>query len=104
MKPLRMSPQTLQVLQHFVAEPKAWRYGYDLSRDTSLKAGTLYPILMRLTEHSLLEAQWIASEAGTPPRHMYRLTAKGARFAKEKLADAPGIAKSLRPVSNRGRA
>ena len=104
MKPLRMSPQTLQVLQMFVAEPKAWRYGYDLSRDTSLKAGTLYPILIRLTEHSLLEAQWIAGEAGTPPRHMYRLTVKGVRFAKEKLVDVPGNAKFLRPMPNRGRA
>lgn len=88
MKIPRMSSQTLVVLACFAAKPGAWRYGYELSVETDLKAGTLYPILVRLTEHAVLEAKWVTTEKGTPPRHMYRLTAAGKQFAKERVAEA----------------
>src|SRR5258708_5466964 len=74
---LRLSPQTLQVLDAFLREPVEWKYGYDISRNTGLKSGTLYPILMRMAERKLLETGWEAAEAGKPPRHLYRLTADG---------------------------
>lgn len=79
----RRSPQTLQILAEFLQNPKEWKYGYDLSRSTGLKSGTLYPILVRLAEHALLEAEWDTSEIGKPPRHMYRLTPNGLRCARE---------------------
>jgi PadR family transcriptional regulator PadR len=80
---LRLSPQTLQVLDAFLQAPKDWIYGYDISRNTGLKSGTLYPILMRLAERKLLETSWEAAEVGKPPRHLYRLTTEGMRFAQE---------------------
>jgi len=80
---LRLSLQTLQVLDAFLQASEDWIYGYDISRNTGLKSGTLYPILMRLAEHKLLETSWETTEAGRPPRHMYRLTAEGIRFVKE---------------------
>jgi PadR family transcriptional regulator PadR len=80
---LRLSPQTLQVLGAFVEGPKDWKYGYDISRNTGLKSGTLYPILMRLAERKLLETSWETAEIGKPPRHLYRLTPDGLRFARE---------------------
>jgi PadR family transcriptional regulator PadR len=80
---LRLSPQTLQVLDAFLLEPVEWKYGYDISRNTGLKSGTLYPILMRMAERKLLETGWETAEAGKPPRHLYRLTADGMRFARE---------------------
>ncbi len=83
LKPIRFSPQTLDLLSALLASRQSWRYGYDLSRETGLKSGTLYPILMRLEERSLLETRWEAPEPGRPPRHMYRLTQDGFRFAKE---------------------
>ena len=79
----RLSPQTLETLNAFLQEPKDWKYGYDISRDTGLKSGTLYPILMRLAERKLLETSWETSEPGKPPRHLYRLTPDGLRFARE---------------------
>ena len=82
---LRLSPQTIRVFDAFLEAPREWRYGYDISRDTDLKSGTLYPILMRLADHKLLETSWETTEPGKPPRHMYRLTAKGLRFAHEQL-------------------
>ena len=80
---LRLSPQTLQVLDAFLQAPKDWIYGYDISRNTGLKSGTLYPILIRLAERKLLETSWETAEVGKPPRHLYRLTPEGMRFAQE---------------------
>lgn len=87
-----MSPQTIRVLDEFAERPSAWHYGYELSRATGLKSGTLYPILMRLAKYGLLETKWIATEKGVPPRHTYRLTPKGVEVLRElpaKLRPAP---------------
>lgn len=82
-RPLRKSPQTLLVLEAFLAAPARWQYGYDISRATGVKSGTLYPILMRLDEGGLLVSRWEAAEAGRPPRHMYQLNPEGLRAARE---------------------
>ncbi|MGA2217552.1 MAG: PadR family transcriptional regulator [Terracidiphilus sp.] len=79
---LRLSPQTVLVLDAFLKQPEEWMYGYDLSRVTGLKSGTLYPILIRMAERKLLETQWETVEVGRPPRHMYRFTPEGLRFAR----------------------
>lgn len=84
MRTPRLSPQTLRVLERFVERPTAWRYGYELSRETGLKSGTLYPILMRLAKYSLLETKWVMTEDGVPPRHTYRLTPNGMELARAK--------------------
>jgi PadR family transcriptional regulator, regulatory protein PadR len=80
---LRLSRQTLLILDVFLESARQWKYGYDLSRITGLKSGTLYPLLMRLADHKLLETSWETIEPGRPPRHLYRLTAEGVRFARE---------------------
>jgi len=84
----RLSPQTVLVLDAFLERPKSWRYGYDISRDTGLKSGTLYPILIRLADHELVETRWETTESGKPPRHMYRLTPEGVRSARAQLRDS----------------
>ena len=90
---LRISQQTIQVLADFVHQPNDWKYGYDISRNTGLKSGTLYPILIRLAEHGILATRWEQTEPGKPPRHMYRLTADGLRYAREQ---APLLLKRVR--------
>ncbi len=85
---MRSSRQTLQVLAEFLADERAWRYGYDISRVTGLKSGTLYPILMRLAERRLLEASWETTAEGRPPRHMVKLTEEGLRYARTQVADS----------------
>ena len=70
------------MLHALAADPAGWRHGYDLGRQTGLKAGSLYPILMRLADRGLLEARWEpAGSLGRPARHLYRLTAAGASLA-----------------------
>ena len=64
-----------------------------------LSAGTLYPILMRLTEQKLLETAWEPSdEPGRPPRHLYRLTADGAALAGQRLAARAGHPRTIGPA------
>ena len=78
----RLSPQTLTVLNALAASPSTWRYGYELGSEVGLPSGSLYPILVRLSDRGLLEAKWEeSSAAGRPPRHLYRLTADGLEHA-----------------------
>ncbi len=94
---LRRSPQTVLVLTAFLQSPGDWTYGYDISRSTGLKSGTLYPILMRLSKRKLLETRWETAEFGRPPRHMYRLTSRGLQYARQEVA--PDLACSrVRPA------
>jgi DNA-binding PadR family transcriptional regulator len=75
------------VLSALVAQPATWRYGYELGRQVGLKAGSLYPILIRLCDRGLLEANWEeGAPPGRPPRHLYRLTGDGVRWAAEVTA------------------
>ena len=84
------SDQTLAVLQALLSRPADWRYGYDLTKETGLKSGTLYPVLMRLEDQGLLESEWQEpARQGAPARHAYRLTRKGIATARETIATAP---------------
>jgi len=82
---MRRSPQTSLVLAEFLGSQEEWRFGYDISRNTGLKSGTLYPILMRLAEHQLLETCWETVAEGRPPRHLYKLTQDGLRYARAQV-------------------
>jgi DNA-binding PadR family transcriptional regulator len=87
-----ISEQTRTALASFLAQPGEWRYGYDISRETGLKSGTLYPLLMRLHDRGLLEAEWRPSaQPGRPQRHAYRLTASGIALAREIRPSTAGV-------------
>jgi PadR family transcriptional regulator, regulatory protein PadR len=88
---VRISSQTITVLHALQKGTPAWTHGYELSRITGLKSGTLYPILVRLHDEGWLEAKWEPShEQSRPPRHLYRITAAGSSESKKifQLADA----------------
>lgn len=76
------------------AQRLQWRHGYDLMKETGLLSGTLYPLLMRMTDQGLVEAEWHApAQPGRPPRHAYRLTAAGFALALATVdgrGDVPG--------------
>ena len=95
---VRLSPQTLDVLEALLAAPASWRYGYDLSRETDLASGTLYPILMRLAKRRWLETRWESAPPGRPPRHLYRLTANGLRAARDIVKAKKTPAPAHRPA------
>ena len=83
------SPQTLSVLAALCEQPSGWQHGYALAKQTGLKSGTLYPILIRLADRGLVEACWQDEpQPGRPRRHLYRLTADGLASATTALATA----------------
>lgn len=102
MRRRRCSGQTLTLLAALAESPLEWRHGYDLSKATGLKSGTLYPILMRLSDRGLLETRWQPStQPGRPPRHLYRLTSEGVAYAEDELG---ACASRNEPAAAKGRA
>ncbi len=63
------SPQTRDLLAVMLRKRRTWHYGYELSRDTGLSSGTLYPLLIRLSDQGLLESHWYRTRnaPGKPP-------------------------------------
>jgi PadR family transcriptional regulator, regulatory protein PadR len=86
---VRMSLQTLQVLESFLENPSEQLSGAEVHRRCRLASGTLYPILLRLEAAGWFVSQWESidpSSAGRPRRRLYRLTPTGLRRAGEVFA------------------
>ena len=86
---IRLSKQTLTVLDALLTQPGQWQHGYSLSQSTSIASGTLYPILMRLEKLQWLETRW--EEAKTPAGrrgHLYRLSGAAREWAREEIRAA----------------
>ena len=82
MRRRRPSAQTQRVMLALAADPDRWRYGYELGVEVGLKSGSLYPILMRLCDRTMVEARWEDDPPrGRPPRHLYLLTPTGHELA-----------------------
>ncbi len=91
------SEQTTAVLLALAQAPLDWHYGYDLCQQTGLKAGSMYPILIRLADRGLLETTWETDiPVGRPPRHLYRLTEAGLEVSSELAAAQAQTAKAKR--------
>lgn len=85
------------LLSALAARPLEWRHGYDLMKEAGLLSGTLYPLLIRMTDQGLVEAEWHDPvQPGRPARHAYRLTTTGLALAQSievdsSSPDAPGL-------------
>jgi PadR family transcriptional regulator PadR len=84
------------VLSALAADPTTWRYGYELGLEVGVRSGSLYPILVRMSDRGLLEATWeVDPTPGRPPRHLYRLTSRGLDYATAHRA--PAAQRTRRP-------
>ena len=93
----RPSKQMLALLEALRVGAQQWRHGYDLMKETGLLSGTLYPLLMRMTDQGLVEARWEEPERpGRPARHAYRLTAAGVALARS--VDDNGRVLAFKPI------
>jgi PadR family transcriptional regulator PadR len=91
------STQAKTLLALMLARRGRWLHGYELCEQADLKSGTLYPILMRLSDRGVLESKWEPSpHEGRPPRRLYRLTGLGVSYAKEQTSQV-GAAGRLAP-------
>ena len=86
----RPSKQMLKLLEALSTDPNDWRHGYDIMKETGIFSGTLYPLLMRMTEQGLVEAEWREpAQPGRPARHAYRLTMQGLALARADAEERP---------------
>lgn len=86
---VRMSFQTLKVLEAFLESPTEERSGADIHKRSALASGTLYPILLRLESAGWLVSRWETidpSAAGRPRKRLYRLTTSGLSRSSEVFA------------------
>ena len=86
----RLSYQGLLVLRAFLDRPRKPLCGADLLKITNLASGTLYPILLRFENYSMLESEWEdvePNEAGRPRRRLYKITSRGAQIARRLLSN-----------------
>jgi len=86
---VRMSLQTLKVLEAFLENPSEELSGADVLQRCQLASGTLYPILFRLESAGWFVSRWESidpASAGRPRRRFYRLTPTGLKRASEVFA------------------
>lgn len=72
-----------QVAAALMADPAEQHYGYEISRQSGLRSGVLYPILHRMLDEGWLTDGWedqpAAGRRRTPPRRYYKITDLGRR-------------------------
>jgi PadR family transcriptional regulator, regulatory protein PadR len=86
---VRMSLQTLRVLETFLENPTEQLAGAEVHKRCGIASGTLYPILLRLESAGWFVSHWESidpSSVGRPRRRLYRLTPTGLRRATEVFA------------------
>jgi DNA-binding MarR family transcriptional regulator len=86
---VRISLQTLKVLEAFLENPAEQLAGADVQKRTGLASGTLYPILLRLEGAGWFVSRWELidpSAVGRPRRRLYRLTPTGLARASAVFA------------------
>jgi PadR family transcriptional regulator PadR len=84
-----MSSSVMSLLEVFLEDPQAARYGLELGAFTGLASGTIHPVLARLEGAGWVESEWEGvdpSSVGRPRRRFYRLTAAGVEQASAALA------------------
>lgn len=88
-----MSLQARSLLEILLAVAPDWTHGYALMKGTGLKSGTLYPLLLRLSDDGYLEARDEPSlMPGRPPRKSYRLSTSGVELARQRAETTGAMA------------
>jgi PadR family transcriptional regulator PadR len=87
---LKLSAAGLRLVSLFAQDPaKRWS-GTEITKATRMGSGTLYPLLAKFEAAKWLTPEWEnidPSEEGRPRRRYYKLTAIGARKARNALAE-----------------
>ncbi|MGH3822790.1 MAG: PadR family transcriptional regulator [Pseudonocardiaceae bacterium] len=100
-RPLRLTLQTLQVLRALLDDPAGEHYGLEMSKESGLPTGSIYPILARMEAAGLVTSAWEdidEAAAKRRRRRYYRLTSDGLEFARGAVAN---VVQSLAPARRR---
>ncbi len=87
---VRLTQPTLKVLRFLLERPRDAHSGAEISKQTNVGSGTLYPMLARLEIAGWLHSEWEAidpRQEGRPRRRFYRLNGVGYRNAHAALMD-----------------
>lgn len=102
---LRLTGPAKEVLTALIARPGRDHHGTDLSEETGIPLGSVYPVLARLEALLWVDSGWEdpqRREQGFPRRRFYRLSTDGLAFARSALASdraaASLPARRLRPA------
>ena len=71
---MKLTGPLQRVLTVMIADPSAQHYGYDLMKAAKLPSGTLYPMLARLQQDGLVDAEWEAQRQDTAGRRRGSIT------------------------------
>lgn len=75
-----------------MADPSSRHWGYELSKQSGMRSGVMYPILQRMLEEGWLEDGWEdqpqVARAKRPPRRYYELTDYGKAALGALVAEA----------------
>jgi PadR family transcriptional regulator PadR len=96
----KRSHQTRLVMQALLDAPTHETYGLEVARASGLPAGTVYGILRRLEDESLLVSRWEEldpSSEGRPPRLYYQLNGEGRTIAQRETAGARQALRLMSP-------
>jgi PadR family transcriptional regulator, regulatory protein PadR len=77
---MRKTYALVELAMALMSDPKRKHWGYDLSRQSGVRSGVMYPLLTRLLDKGWLEDGWEdADPAKTkrPPRRYYEITDLG---------------------------
>ena len=93
----------VQVALTLMADANARHWGYELSKESGVRSGAMYPILRRLLDEGWLidgwEDQQTAGKAKRPPRRYYELTDEGRTALGAVIAEARRDARFASPIS-----
>ena len=78
---MRMTHALIQVAAALMTDASGRRWGYELSKQSGVRSGVMYPILQRMLDEGWLDDGWEDQEqAGRgkrPPRRYYKVTDVG---------------------------
>lgn len=77
---MRKTHALVQVTMALLEDPTGQHWGYELSKQTGVRSGVLYPMLTRMLNEGWIEDGWedpTAIRDKRPPRRYYELTDKG---------------------------
>ncbi len=75
-----------------MAEPSGRHWGYELSKQSGVRSGVMYPLLQRMLDEGWLADGWEdqaqTGRAKRPPRRYYELTGAGKLALGAEIAEA----------------
>jgi PadR family transcriptional regulator, regulatory protein PadR len=77
---MRKTYSMVQLAIALMSDPSGKHWGYQLSRESGVRSGVMYPLLSRMLEEGWLEDGWEdvdAKKKKRPARRYYTLTDKG---------------------------